>query len=59
MDGEYEGKSHDRRLRPIGGWLSLTQRMPEPVDRPGPVETASEALEGAAEEMNPFPRLRA
>jgi hypothetical protein len=51
--------AHERRMRQIGGWLSLTSRQPEPVDRPGPVETASEAPEGTAEETDPFPRLKA
>jgi hypothetical protein len=51
--------AHERRRRQIGGWLSLTSRQPAPVDRPGPVETASEAPEGRAEETDPFPRLKA
>jgi hypothetical protein len=57
MDGEYDLRAEDRRLR-VGGWLSLTDRLPTPVDRPGPLETESEAPEGLSEETDPFPRLR-
>ncbi len=59
MHGENDANAHQRRVRQIGGWLSLTGRMPQPVDRPGPLETASEALEGTSEELNPFPRVEA
>ena len=58
MAGEYDGRAHDRRLKQIGGWLSLTERLPAPVDRPGPLETESEAPEGLSEETDPFPQLR-
>jgi hypothetical protein len=57
MDGEYDLNAHDRRVLQIGGWLSLTGRLPMPVDRPGPVETGCEAPEGLCEETDPFPRF--
>ncbi|MBI1777554.1 MAG: hypothetical protein HYR63_19625 [Proteobacteria bacterium] len=55
MDGEDGTLTHQRRVQEIGGWLSLAGRLPHPVDRPGPVKTAKQALEGTDEKLNPFP----